>query len=92
MKNTQKILILITLSLVIGVFGLNAQEYGFMYLANKSASGSIATGTWHTVGSTTGNDFIEGATSSTWSFSSNRLTAGSDRSSKDTRLRLMKGT
>ncbi len=52
-----------------------------MYMANKSAFGSIATATWHTVGSTSGNEFSEGLTSTNWSFASNRLTASGSLSS-----------
>ena len=54
---------------------LQAQEYGFMYLANKSATATTTSGQWHTVGSTTDNEFIEGTTSTDWSYSTNQLIA-----------------
>lgn len=59
---------------------LHAQEYAFMYLADKSGSTSIATATWHTVGSGTGNEFTAGSTSTNWSYLSNQLIAGANLS------------
>ena len=67
----------ITIFLMFGGIGLQGQEYGFMYTANQTGSNSVATATWHTVGSGTGNALSEGSTSTNWTFASNRLTAGS---------------
>ncbi|NQU28796.1 MAG: hypothetical protein HQ528_10940, partial [Candidatus Marinimicrobia bacterium] len=59
-----------------------AQEYAFMYMANKSTTASVATATWHTVGSTTNNEFTSGLTSTNWSYGSNRLKASASLSEK----------
>lgn len=67
----------VTIVLFLGfATSLHAQEYAFMYMANQTGSNSIATATWHIVGSGTGNSFSEGSTSTNWSYASNRLTAG----------------
>ena len=74
----QTISLLFTIVLLAGQ--LSAQEYAFMYMANKSTTASVATATWHTIGSTTNNEFTGGLTSTNWSYASNRLTAGASLS------------
>ncbi len=78
----KKLVLILFFAICVLSLSISAQEYGFMYLANKAAPASVASGTWYTVGSTSGNEFSEGITSDNWSYSTNKLTAGGDLPSK----------
>ncbi len=76
--NRSRKIMLVLLLCAVGTVTLEAQNYGFMYIANgTTTSSSITAGNWYTIGSESGtaDDFMAGPLSGWNNTTANRLTA-----------------